>query len=212
MKIALYGATGKIGSRILREALGRGHEVTAIVRDSSRLTETDPALHVVVGDALDPESVASQVVGHDAILSAFGPDPNAPQQLEQVAHLLIEGTRRAGVNRLVVVGGAGSLEVAPGVQLVDTPDFPAGWKAAALAHREGLNILRKDAGDLEWTYFSPAALIQPGERTEKYRLGGDQLVTDEKGDSRISMEDFAKALVDELEHPAHIRQRFTIGY
>jgi hypothetical protein len=123
---------------------------------------------------------------------------------------LITGLGEASVKRLIVVGGAGSLEVAPGVQLVDTPSFPPGWMAIALAHRDVLPILKES--DLDWTCFSPAALIEPGQRTGRFRLGGTRLVADDHGESRISVEDYAVALVDELENPRHVRQQFTAGY
>jgi len=212
MKIALFGASGTIGQRILDEALRRGHTVTALVRDPSRLTGRG-GLQVRAGNVLDPNSVASAVAGHDAVVSAFGPGAGQdPQTVVQAARALIAGLKAAGVKRLVVVGGAGSLEVAPGVQLVDSPRFPAAWKPVALAHRDALNVYRAEGGELDWTNFSPAALIQPGERTGKYRLGGDQLVTDAEGQSRISAEDYTVALLDELEKPRHVRQRFTAAY
>jgi hypothetical protein len=212
MKIALYGATGMIGSRILDEALRRGHTVTAIVRDPSRLQKTAPNLKVTAADILDPASVANVVAGADAVISAYAPPHDNPQQLLAAYHSLLEGLPQAGVKRVIVIGGAGSLEVAPGVQLVDTPEFPAAWKAPALAHRDVLNLFRSSAGALDWTYVSPAAFIQPGERTQKYRTANDTLITDENGDSRISTEDFAIAIVDEVEQSRHVKQRFTAAY
>jgi putative NADH-flavin reductase len=127
------------------------------------------------------------------------------------AKALIEGLRQSGVRRLVVVGGAGSLEVMPGVQLVDTLDFPAAWKPVALAHRDALAVYRL-AEDLDWTYVSPAALIEPGRRTGLYRTGTDQLLVDDKGVSRISVEDFAAAMLDEIKKPRFLRRRFTVAY
>jgi len=212
MNLALFGATGMIGQRILQEALQRGHTVTAVVRDPARLAEMHPNLHVVTGDILDPQSVASAVAGQDAVISAYGPGHGDAATLPAVAHSLIAGLTAAGVVRLIVVGGAGSLEVAPGVTLVETPEFPAAWKGLALAHGEMLKVFQAEGGALEWTYFSPAAFIQPGERTGTFRLGGDQLVTDANGESKISAEDYAIALIDELEKPAHVRQRFTAAY
>jgi putative NADH-flavin reductase len=214
MKIALFGANGTIGQRILREALDRGHEVTAIVRDPSRFDQASEKLSAVAGDIADPLSIASAVKGHDVVISAVGPKlPHGdPQILVEAARSLLEGVERAGVKRLLVVGGAGSLEAAPGVQVVDTPDFPAAWKPVALAHRDALDVYRNAQTDLDWTYVSPAALIQPGERTGKYRIGGDQLLVDEKGESHISAEDYAVALLDEVENPRHIRLRITVAY
>jgi putative NADH-flavin reductase len=212
MKIALIGATGTIGQRILREALGRGHTVTAIARDPSRVAEQNPNLTVVAGDLLDPRSVADAVAGHDAVVSSYGPPQGSEQTLVDATRSLIDGVKRAGVKRLVAVGGAGSLEVSPGVQLVDTPHLPEAWRPIALAHRDALDVLRNQGGDLEWTNFSPAAFIAPGERTGTFRLGGDGLVTDAEGQSRISAEDYAIALLDEVEKPRHVGRRFTVGY
>ena len=208
MKIALLGAGGMIGSRIAAEALARGHEVTAVVRTPGKLAAKHARLKEVQGDALNAESIAQVVGGHDAVISAV----SAPEQQEllRATAAQIEGVRQARVPRLLVVGGAGSLEVAPGLELVDAPDFPAAYKPPALAHRAVLAVYRKT--DLDWTYLSPAAVITPGERTGKFRLGKDQLVTDAKGESRISAEDYAVAMIDELEKPRHIRQRFTLAY
>jgi putative NADH-flavin reductase len=212
MKIALFGASGTIGQRIAQEALKRGHEVTAIVRDPSRIELSNPQLTVKRGNVLNPDSVTQVVAEHDVVVSAIGPSQNQPAPaLSEAAHSLLDGVKLAGVKRLLVVGGAGSLEVAPGVQLVDTPDFPAAWKPVAQAHRDALEVYRQN-NDLDWTYFSPAAFIAPGERTGKYRLGTEQLVTNEQGESRISAEDYAVALLDEIEQPRFIRQRFTVAY
>jgi putative NADH-flavin reductase len=212
MKIALFGATGTIGRRILREALGRGHTVTAIARDPSRVTERADGLTAVAGDIHDPVSVAATTAGHDAVVSAFGPSGGEGDgAVAKAARSLIAGLQ-AGPKRLVFVGGAGSLEAAPGVRVIDSPGFPPASKGIAQDHADALEVFRKEGAGLEWTYFSPPALIQPGERTGKFRLGGDRLVTDAQGQSRISAEDYAIALVDELEEPKHVRGRFTIGY
>ena len=198
MKIALFGGAGTLGSRIAAEARSRGHSVTSLSRSG-----TPPA------DARDAASVAAAVAGHDAVISAIGPrHGDEPSELSAAARGLLAGVKQAGVKRLLVVGGAGSLEVAPGKRLVDAPDFPAGWKGVALAHADALAVVRANT-DVDWTYASPAALIQPGQRTGKYRTGGDQLLTDEKGQSHISAEDFAVALIDELEKPRFVRKRFT---
>jgi hypothetical protein len=210
MKIALIGATGTIGQRILKEALDRGHQVTAIVRDASRLTTKHDQLNVAIGDVLDPESIAKAAAGHDVVISAIGPKHGDEQALVKAVESLVEGVKRSGVRRLLAVGGAGSLEVAPGVQLVDSPSFPEAWKGIAIAHRDAMEAYKKS--DLDWTVFSPAALIQPGERTGNYRTGTDQLVTDQNGDSRISAEDYAVAMLDEAENPKYIRARFTAAY
>ncbi len=213
MKIAVFGASGTIGSRIVQEALARGHTVTAIVRNPERLNQTHERLTAVRGNVGDPESVATEVAGHDAVVSAVGPAGDQDYRiLVDGAHALIAGLGRAGVERLVVVNGAGSLEVAPGLQLLDTPEFSAAWRPFALRHRAALDVYRASTADLDWTVFSPADRIEPGERTGRYRTGTDQLVADEHGESRISAEDYAVALLDELESPHFIRRRFTAAY
>jgi putative NADH-flavin reductase len=209
MKVVLVGASGVIGSRVLRELVTRGHSVTAVVRDTSKIPAME-GVTVKEGDVLDKESVAALVKGSDAVISAYAPGFTTLDNLVLATKSLIAGLEKAGVRRLLVVGGAGSLEVAPGLQLLDTPTFPLEWKGIALAHRDALDVLKN--ADLDCTSLSPAALIEPGERTGKFRLGTDQLIVDENGDSKISAEDFAVAVVDELEKGAHVRQRFTVGY
>ncbi len=213
MKIALFGASGTIGQRILNEALERGHSVTAVVRDVSKLSEKED-LSVVKGEVTDPASVAEAVKGNDAVISSVGPKlPGGdPQIVVDAARSLIDGVARSGVKRLIAVGGAGSLEVAPGVRLVDTPEFPEAWKDIALAHSEALNVYKNTKADIDWTNISPAAFIQPGEKTGKYRVGTDQLLVDENGESKISAEDYAVAVLDELERPRHPKQRITVAY
>ncbi|RYG36549.1 NAD(P)-dependent oxidoreductase [bacterium] len=211
MNIALYGATGTIGQRILDEAVRRGHTVTAISRRPSSEAARD-GVTVVAGDILDTENVAQTVKGHDAVVCAITLDHENPNAAEETVDSLRKGLAGAGVSRLLIVGGAGSLEVAPGQLLFHTPDFPEAWRAGALEHGKVLELIRAKGESLDWTYFSPAALIEPGERTGRFRLGGDQLVTDAEGNSRISVEDYAVALVDELENPQHVQSRFTIGY
>lgn len=211
MKLIVFGATGKLGSRIVKEALERGHQVTAVVRDATRFQDSHERLTAAIGDVTDAASVAAVVTGHDAVISAVGPTRNSrPELVVDAARALIDGLTRAGIRRVVVGGGAGSLEVSPGVQLVDTPDFPKEWLDIALAHRDALDVIR--AADLDWTYISPAAFLQPGERTGKYRIGTDQLLTDEKGESRISMEDLAIAFLDEVEKPRFVHRRMTAAY
>lgn len=217
MKLVLFGANGMAGGRILNEALMRGHELTAIVRNRSTFENpTAYACNVVVGNALDPVNVSELVKGHDVVITAVGPgaekasDPILAQDVIKAARSLIEGLRNAGVRRLVIVGGAGSLEVADGVRLVDTPDFPEIYRPASLAHCEALKIYT--SCDLDWTFISPAAIFEPGERTGKYRVGGDRLLVDAEGESRISAEDYAIALLDEVEHPQFIRRRMSVAY
>jgi putative NADH-flavin reductase len=221
MKFVLFGANGMAGRQIAKEALIRGHELTAIVRDISRLSlsfdhPTTFTGNIVVGNVLDPTNVAKLVQGHDAVISTVGPgadkasDPLLAQDVIKAAHSLIEGLTRTAVRRLLVVGGAGSLEVEPGLRLVDTPDFPEIYRPASLAHCEALDIYK--ACNLDWTFISPAAFFEPGERTGNYRLGKDQLLIDGKGESRISAEDYAIALIDEIERPQFIRCHMTVAY
>ncbi len=208
MKVVLFGASGMIGSRILQELVSRGHQVTAVVRNPEKVTAT--GVKAVRGDMTDPLRVAATAQGAEAAISAYAPPQTQGETLLTATRFLLAGLTTAGVRRLITVSGAGSLEVAPGVQLVDTAEFPEAWKPIAQAHRDALPILK--GSSLEWSALSPAALIQPGERTGKFRLGGTQLVTDAKGESRISAEDYAVALVDELENPTHLRQQFTVAY
>lgn len=201
-----------VGSRIATEAVGRGHEVTAASR-SGRVPVPGVAA-AVAADAGEATEVARLAMGADAVASALAPprdgtDPAGP--FLAVNRALIDGLRTAGVGRLVVVGGAGSLEVEPGLQLVDTPGFPAWARGEALAHRDVLALYRSVA-DLRWTYISPAAQLGPGERTGRYHVGGDRLPVDAEGVSRISAEDYAIAFVDELERGEHIRTRISVAY
>ncbi len=216
MRVVLYGATGMVGTRILQELLSRGHTVTAVVRDPSKL-KAQNNLTIEKGDLLDADGIAKLAKGSDVVISSYGPpsgaqgpDPAKVGQLVDAVRTLISGVRRAGAPRIIMVGGAGSLEVSPGLQIVDAPTFPDAYKPIALAHRDAFYVLRES--DLNWTYFSPAMMIQPGERTGKFRLGKDALVSDDKGNSSISAEDYAIALVDEVEQGRHTKQRFTIGY
>ena len=203
MKIAVIGATGKAGSRVVSEALARGHDVTAVSRHPESLP-AHPKLTAIRGDADEPAALAKLLAGHDVVISAL-------RFVGSDARKLISAVKQAGVKRYLVVGGAGSLEVAPGRALVDTPTFPEVARPEAGKGREFLNILCGER-ELDWTFLSPSALFGPGERTGRFRLGGDQLLTSADGKSHISMEDYAIALLDEAEHPRHSRQRFTVGY
>jgi putative NADH-flavin reductase len=209
MNVSLYGATGNAGARILKELLARGHQVTAIVRDPAKL-QPQSGLTVRKGDLSDVAQIAEALRGTEAVISAYGPGLNSPGELVGATERLVAGLKQAGVQRLLMVGGAGSLEVAPGVQLIDSGYLPEEWKPIALAHRDALEILK--ASDLDWTSLCPAGYFEPGVRTGVFRLGKDNLVANEKGESRISMEDYAIAMVDELEKHAHPRQRFSVGY
>ena len=212
MKIALIGATGFIGSAILKETLGRGHEVSALVSHPEKLAAANH-LTALGTDVLDSAKLAEQLKGHDAVISAFSghAQSDVHAYYMQGIRSIIDATRRAGVPRLLVVGGAGSLEVAPGLLVIDTPEFPAQWRGTAQGALDALNLLKQD-DTLNWTMLSPSAMIAPGQRTGKFRLGTDQLLVNDKGESTISVEDYAVAMIDELEKPAHARTRFTVGY
>ncbi len=214
MHIALIGASGQIGQHILTEALARGHHVTAIVRHPEKIAP-HAKLSIVAGSVYDTAALATRLKGTDAVISAFNPgwgDSDLPARQIRGTDSVIAATKQAGVKRLLVVGGAGSLKVpGGGMDVVDTPDFPDAWKEAAKAVRETLQHLRAEK-ELDWTFLSPAALIEPGERTGRFRLGGDELLVDAKGESRISLPDYAVAMIDELESPQHSRRRFTLAY
>jgi putative NADH-flavin reductase len=212
MKIAVFGAGGRIGSRIVDEALRRGHDVTAVVRNPASFTKVEEHLKVAKGDIFDSQDVQTGAFNQDAVVSAYSPTGGAtPSTIEEVVVPLVNGLKQAHVKRLIVVGGAGSLEVAPGVQLVDSPGFPEAYKPVALAHRDALRRYQKE-DELDWTYISPAAEIAAGERTGNFRKGTTQLIADANGRSFISMEDFAIAVLDEIENPQHIREQITAGY
>ena len=213
MKIVLIGATGFVGSALLQEALNRGHEVTALVRDPEQL-KPHTKLHPHKADVYNATDVARLVVGHDAVISAFNPGWSSPDLYTlqiKGTKAIIEGVKQADIRRLLFVGGSGSLEVRVGVQGVDLPGFPEEYKQGALATREALNMLRQET-HLDWSVLSPSADLFSGERTGRFRLGTDQLLRDANGESRISVEDFALAMIDEVEHPQHLRRRFTVGY
>jgi putative NADH-flavin reductase len=213
MKIALIGATGFVGSEVLKELLSRGHQVTALARNPEKLAG-QLGLNVVKADALDAAQVAAAVEGHDAVVDSYNPgwsEPRIHDVFLQGTRAILDGVKRSGVKRVLVVGGAGSLFVAPGVQLVDTPHFPAEYKQGALAAREALNQIRNETA-LEWTFLSPAALLAPGPRTGKFRIGAEELLMDGDKPAGLSVADLAVAIVDEIETPKHIRKRFTAAY
>ena len=201
-KIALIGASGNAGSRILKELSDRGHQVTAIARNPEKIAAL-PNVVAKKGDVFDPAALSELLKGHDAVISSVHFTASDPATL-------IEAVRASGVQRYLVVGGAGSLEIAPGQRVVDLPDFPAAYKAEATKGAEFLDKLKQEK-QLDWTFLSPSAEFVPGERTGKFRIGKDNLLSNEQG-SRISFEDYAIALADEIEKPQHSRQRFTVGY
>lgn len=213
MTISLLGATGFVGSAILKEALERGHAVTAIVRDPARAPQDD-RLTVKVGDVYDAHWLASVIKGAEAVISAFNPgwkDPNLYDDQVRGTSAIIAAVKEAAVKRVLWVGGAGGLEDESGKRLVDGADFPKAIKAGSLATINALEQLREEP-ELFWSYLSPSAEMKSGLRTGKFRLGKDRLLVDSDGKSSISVQDYAVAMIDELETPVHIRQRFTVGY
>ena len=207
MNVVLYGATGNSGSRILQELIARGHQVTAVARNTSALPSSVTAEQ---DDLSDVDAIAAIIQGADAVVSAYAPPTNDTDALLGVTKREIAAVKKVGNIRLLIVGGAASLEVAPGVTLLASGHLPPLWVPLATSHEKALEMVR--ASDVDWTYFSPAAFFEAGERTGKFRLGTEQLITDAHGNSKISFEDYAIALVDELEKPQFRRARFTIGY
>ncbi|MFH8384536.1 NAD(P)-dependent oxidoreductase [Kitasatospora sp. NPDC018058] len=212
MRITVFGATGNVGSRVVAEALARGHEVTAVVRDPAKPHALPSTVALAVGDARVPGDVARLTAGQDLVITATRPAPGSEPELVAATRGLLDGLAGTGV-RLIAVGGAGSLTVpgTDGTVLVESPGFPDEIRPIALACGEQLDLYRA-AEKVDWTYLSPAALLEPGVRTGRFRLGRDELLVDPEGNSAISMEDLAVALLDEAENPAHRRARFTAGY
>jgi uncharacterized protein len=209
VKVALYGATGKSGSRILTELVSRGHDVIAIARNPAKLPQPGRSVLVKQDDLSDPKKIAVAIDGADAVISAYAPPEDNVDAIVGVTQRQVDAVSRTKA-RLLVVGGAGGLEVAPGVTLVDSGHLPEAYLPIAKAHIKALNVLR--ASTIDWTYLAPAAYFIPGERTGKFRLGKDELIANAQQESRISMEDYAIALVDEVEKPSHRRERFSVGY
>ncbi len=213
MKIVILGATGFVGSALLDEVLRRGHTVTAIARNPEKLAGRE-GLVARKANVYDTAYLATWIRGHDALISAFNPgwkNPNLYDDQVRGTASIIAAIKEAGIKRVLWVGGAGGLEVKPGVRVLDGPDLPNWVRPGALATYKALEQLRKEP-ELEWSYIAPSAELVLGERTGKFRLGGDQLLVDANGRSRISVQDYAVALIDELENPTHIRKRFTVGY
>lgn len=213
--IVLIGASGFVGSAILKEALERGIAVKAVVRNPSKVTITNPNLQVIAADVSSPDEVAKVVRGADAVISAYNPGWTNPDMYNltlAVYPSIVEGVKKAGVKRLQIVGGAATLFVSPGVRVIDSGMIPEeimpGVKGLAVFY---LDILMKEK-DLDWVFFSPAGEFVPGKRTGVFRLGKDDLIVDEQGNSTISVEDYAVAMIDELENPQYHQERFTIGY
>lgn len=209
MRVVLYGATGRAGSRILRELLMRGHLVRAVTREPGAL-EPQKDVETSVDDLSDVSRTTEIMRGLDAVISAYAPPPNDTNRLVAVTELLVKALSRSGVPRLLMVGGAGSLEVAPGITLIESGHLPVEWVPIAESHSKALEVLKSST--INWTSLSPAAYFEPGERTGRFRLGKDNLIGDDKGGSRIPMEDYAIAMVDELEQRRNERSRFSVGY
>ncbi len=213
MKVTVFGAAGNVGKRVIDEAIMRGHEVTAVLRNSARAAELNPAAKVVIGDADKVSDVVRLSAGQDIVISATRPPQGAESQLVTTAQSLLSGLAQTKV-RLLLVGGAASLTVpnSQGTLVVDDINLvPLAWRDIALACLEQYQLCQKNTS-VNWSYLSPPALISPGERTGTFRLGSDELLVDEQGDSAISFEDFAIALVDEAEQQSHNRKRFTVAY
>ncbi len=212
MKIGVIGASGRIGQRIVAEAVSRGHQVTAFTSNTSKIPADPGKVAWKTADVMNADSVAQAMEGQDVLISSYGPAMGSdPKPLATAAATLLKAAEKHPSVRVIMVGGAGSLEVAPGKTVIDAGLIPPEWIAIPVAHKEALDAFKSNS-TAQWTYFSPAAMINPGERTGKFRLGGDQLIVGENGKSEISMEDYAIAMVDEAEQGKNIRKRFTIGY
>ncbi|MGI0108273.1 NAD(P)-dependent oxidoreductase [Salinimicrobium sp. WS361] len=217
MKIAIIGATGFVGSEVLQEAISRGHEVTAIARNTEKISAKSDTLRTASVDVMEKENLAEVLKGNEVVISTFNPGWSNPKIYEDYlegAKAIQEAVKISGVKRLIVVGGAGSLFLNERTRVIDSPNFPEEIKPGATAACEYLEILKKEE-DLDWTFFSPAIEMAPGkpqERKNTYRKGFDKPVFDEQGKSDLSVQDTAVVLVDEAENAAHIKQRFTAAY
>ncbi|GGP67776.1 NAD(P)-dependent oxidoreductase [Shewanella saliphila] len=212
MKLAVLGATGWIGGTIMQQAISLGHEVIAAVRDANKVSQDVPVRPLDITQ-MSAQDVATAFADVDVVIASIGGRAAQNHQIvAQTAQQLLQYLPQAGSPRLLWGGGAGSLEVAPGVTLVSTPEFPEEYKAEAIAQGEALAVFRSTDSAVKWTYVSPAAIIFPGESEAPYRLGGDEFFTDAQGQSRVSVVDFAKAMVDEAENAKHINQRISVAY
>jgi len=214
-KILLIGASGFVGTAILNEALDRGNKVIAVVRHPEKIKTIHKNLQVTQGDVSSAKTVADLCNGVDAVISAYNPgwtNPDIAAETTRVYKAIIGGVRKAGVKRLLIVGGAGSLFISPGKRFMDAGLLPESFLPAVRALAEVYLKDLKTEKSIDWVFFSPAGDLHPGKRTANYRLGKDDLIVNEKGESKISVQDYAVAMIDELEKPAHHRERFTIGY
>ena len=213
--VTLIGASGFVGTAILNELLARGHRVTAVVRNPGKIGIKSPSLTVVQADVTDPSALVAACKGRDAVISAYNPgwtNPNIYEETLRNYPLILEAVRQSGVRRLLCVGGAGTLFCAPGLRVVDSGVIPDAIMGGVRSLGEFyLNTLMNEK-EIDWIFFSPAGTLEPGKRTGKFRLGKDDLIVDENGNSHISVKDYAVAMVDELENPKHHYERFTIGY
>ena len=214
-KVVLIGATGFVGSILLNELLNRGHQVTAIVRNAAKVIVHNNNLTVAEADITDSQTIKNLCLGKDAVISAYSPgwtSPDIYNETLRIYPLILNTVKASGVKRLQIVGGAGTLFCAPGLRVIDSGAIPAEIMGGVKSLGEFyLNTLMNEK-EIDWVFFSPAGTLEPGERTEKFRLGKDDLIVDEKGYSHISVQDYAMAMVDELEQENHHKERFTIGY
>ena len=214
-KIALIGASGFVGSAILNEALERGDKVIAVVRHPGKITATHKNLIVKPGDVSSIETVTEVCKSADVVISAYNPgwkNPDIAMETTRVYRVILEGVRKSGVRRFLVVGGAGSLFISPGIRLMDAGVMPESFLPAVRALADFYLIDLMAEKSIDWVFFSPAGILEPGLRTGKFRLGKDDMIVNEKGESKISVQDYAVAMIDEVEKPAHHMERFTIGY
>ena len=214
-KVVLIGASGFVGSAILNEALERGLEVIAVVRNGNNIKQSNPHLTVVEANVEDSGKLIDICKGADAVISAFNPgwtNPNIYEETLRIYPKILESVKASGVKRLLIVGGAGTLFVAPGLRVVDSGAIPQEIMGGVKSLGEFYFNTLMNEKDIDWVFFSPAGSLEPGERTGIYRLGKDDLIVNNKGESKISVQDYAKAMIDELENPQHHQERFTIGY
>lgn len=214
MKLFLIGATGFVGTKVLEEALLKGHHVTALVRNPEKVIVKNDLLTLIKGDVFDEGALSKQFKGHDAIISAYNSgwkNPNLYEDFKKGYHIILDAAKQSGIKRILVVGGAASLEVKPGVRVYDTPVIPKEFRHMVMGALELLDEIKKEH-ELDWTFLSPPGKLFSGERTGIFRLGKDNPVVDEKGENTISTGDLAMAIINEIEHPQFICQRFTVGY
>jgi len=214
-RIAIIGASGFVGSALLNEALTRDVQINAIVRNPLNMTVTSLNLTVVKADVMDLDKLVQLLLGKEVVISAYNPGWKNPDIYEDTLKgyaNIIEASKKAGVKRLLIVGGAASLNVEPNKTLLDTGGIPESILPGVKGLAEVYHNYLQSEKDIDWVFFSPAASLVPGKRTGKYRLGKDDMIFDDKGESSISVQDYAKAMLDEVENPAHHQERFTIGY